>query len=70
MHGRELHEHILAQIEHRLGHRSWKWLAEQSGVPRTTLITQADRPRFSVDVLVRIAGALERDVEYFLPDGE
>jgi transcriptional regulator with XRE-family HTH domain len=65
--GRELHGYIRQQIERRLGGRSWKWLAEEAGVARTTLITQAARPRFSVEVLVRVAGALERDVAYFLP---
>lgn len=67
MRGRDLHAFILSRVRERLGDRSWSWLADEAGIPRTTLITQASRPRFSVDVLVNVAHALDRDVAYFLP---
>lgn len=68
--GRELHRHILERIERALGPRAWSWLAEEAGVPRSTLATQAAKPRFSVEVLLRVAQALNRDVTYFLPEVE
>lgn len=68
MRGRELHDHIRRQIERRLGGRSWTWLAEESGVPRTTLASQSKRPKFSVDVLLRVATALDQDVTDLLPE--
>lgn len=67
MRGKELHEYILSRVKQRLGSRSWRWLADRAGVPRTTLVTQASRPKFSVDVLVSVARALDRDVGHFLP---
>jgi hypothetical protein len=54
--GRELHEFILAQVERRLGPRSWAWLAREADVPRSTLMTQKGRPKFSVDVVASVAG--------------
>lgn len=70
MHGRELHQFILDRLEQRLGDRSWSWLARASGVPRTTLVTQASRRRFSVEVLVKVATALDEDVGHFLPSDD
>lgn len=64
---RDLHQGILARIELALGDRSWSWLSSKSGIPRSTLASQKGKPRFSVDVLVLIANALDRDVAYFLP---
>lgn len=48
--------------------RSWNWLAQESGVPQSTLATQLGKPKFSVDVLVRVSVALGKDIAYFLPD--
>ena len=66
--GRPLHEHIRCQIELALGRRSWAWLAETSGVPQSTLSNQTSRPRFSIDVLMRVSAALDRPPSFFLPD--
>lgn len=65
--GRDLHLHILSRVEEELGSRSWNWLAEQAGVPQSTLATQVGKPKFSVDVLVKIAQALEVDLGHFFP---
>lgn len=71
LYGRDLHEYIRGQIEERLGRRTWTWLAEQAGIPQSTLATQLAKPKFSVDVLVRIAEALEiRLGELFPPHDE
>lgn len=67
-HPRDLHRHIRRQIELGLGARSWNWLAKASGVAQSTLATQAGKPKFSVDVLIRVAAALDREVDFFLPD--
>jgi hypothetical protein len=67
MKGRELHEYIRVQIERRLGDRSWSWLAEQAGVARSTLASQRARPKFSIEVLVRVAGALNQELTALLP---
>ena len=50
---RELHTYIRMRIELAL--------------PQSTLASQAAKPKFSVHVLLRVASALERDVNYFLP---
>ena len=65
---RELHTHIRMRIELGLGNRSWSWLSRTAGVPQSTLASQAAKPKFSVHVLLRVASALERDVNYFLPE--
>jgi hypothetical protein len=65
---RELHTHIRMRIELGLGNRSWSWLSRTAGVPQSTLASQAGKPKFSVQVLLRVASALEKDVNYFLPD--
>lgn len=70
MKDRELHAFIRGEIERRLGPRSWSWLAREAKVPRSTLITQAARPKFSVSVLVRVAAAFDQDVSDLLPDAE
>lgn len=67
MRSRELHAHIRAKILLAKGDRSWNQLAKDAGVPHSTLATQAARPRFSLDVLLRLAGALDREPSYFLP---
>ena len=55
-------------IELALGTRSWSWLSRAAGVPQSTLWSQAAQPKFSVHVLLRVASALEKDVNYFLPE--
>lgn len=65
---RQVHVEIRNRIERALGNRNWSWLAARSGVPPSTLSNQRLRPRFSIDVLVAIADALERPVAEFLPD--
>ena len=64
---RQLHGHILTRIELALGQRPWSWLAREAGVPQSTLVSQAAKPKFSVEVLLRIAMALDRPITYFLP---
>ena len=67
-HPRQLHTHIRMRIELALGSRSWNWLSRTAGVPQSTLASQASKPKFSVYVLLRVAAALEKDVNYFLPE--
>lgn len=59
---RELHEHTRHRIERALGYRSWAWLAREACLPRSTLGTQRDGPKCSVETLVAVAHALGRDV--------
>lgn len=68
----ELHRHILYKIELALRGRSWNWLAQKSGISQSTLQTQKgtpDRPgpRFSLETLLAVGGALGKPVEWFLP---
>jgi len=42
-------------------------LAAEADLPRSTLVSQVYRRKFSVDVLVSVAHALEADVAAFLP---
>ena len=67
-HTRQLHTHIRMKIELALGGRSWNWLSRTAGVAQSTLASQATKPKFSVQVLVGVAAALEKDVNYFLPE--
>ena len=64
---RRVHEHIRTQIEGALCGRSVKWLAEEGGVSQSTLTAQMARPKFSLDVLLKVAPALREDIAYFLP---
>lgn len=64
---RQLHGYILMRVQLALGRRSWSWLARQAGVAQSTLASQAAKPKFSIEVLVRIARALDRPIAYFLP---
>ena len=66
--GRNLHLFVRSRIELALGSRHWKWLAKESGVPASTLSTQMNRPKITLDVLVRVTAALDRPVSFFLPD--
>ncbi len=65
--GRELHRQIKDRVTLALGPRSWSWLARQSGIPKSTLLTQARRPKFALDVFLLIAHTLGKDIAYFLP---
>ena len=65
---KELHRHIRSRIELALAGRSWSWLSRTADVPQSTLASQAAKPKFSVHVLLRVASALERDLNYFLPE--
>ena len=67
-HTRQLHTHIRMKIELALGGRSWNWLSRTAGVAQSTLASQATKPKFSIQVLVGVAAALEKDVNYFLPE--
>jgi hypothetical protein len=68
--GRELHCYVRRQIEEALGDRPWLWLAKASGVAPSTLSTQLNRPKFSLDVLARVAHALRVDIAYLLPGND
>lgn len=63
-----LHDHIKAKILSALSGRPLSWLAEKSGVPQSTLSTQMLRPKFSLEVLLKVSAALERDITDFLPE--
>ncbi|MDZ7779500.1 MAG: helix-turn-helix domain-containing protein [Gemmatimonadota bacterium] len=67
MRGRNLQEYIRRQITRRLGSRSWTWLADEAGVPRTTLVSQMSRSKLSVEVLVGVSEALNTDIRELLP---
>lgn len=60
--GRAMHIHMKAMIQDALGTRSWTWLAEQIGVPQSTLAGQVSKPRFSLDLAWRIARVLNLDL--------
>lgn len=66
--GRALHEHVRNRIEEVLGRRPQSWLAEEGGVAQSTLSRQMNGSKVSLDVLVRVAAALDRHVADFLPD--
>ena len=65
---KDLHAEIRSRIKTELGVRTWSWLAQASGVPPSTLSNQVNRPRFTLDVLVRIADALGKNLSHFLPN--
>lgn len=60
-------KHILRRVVLALGQRSWNWLAQESGVPQSTLATQYKRPRFTLETLIAIAPALKKPVVWFFP---
>lgn len=66
---REIHANVRSKIVHALRGRSWNWLAERSRVPQSTLARQAAHPKFSVEVLWRVAQVLDVDIGYFFPTG-
>ncbi len=61
----QLHTYIRARIEQALGGRSWNWLSRTAGIPQSTLASQVAKPRFSVDVLLLVATALEKDLNHY-----
>lgn len=64
--GRAIHAHAKRQISVALGNRSWSWLADQIGVPQSTLAGQVGKPKFSLEVIWRIAQVLELDLHELL----
>lgn len=60
--GRRLQVDLKNRIEEALSGRSWKWLAERIGVPQSTLAGQVAKPRFSLEVVWKIAQVLDLDV--------
>ncbi len=65
----QVQRHILKRILLALEGRSWNWLAEQSGVPQSTLASQYGHspPRFTLETLIQIAPVLKRPLVWFLP---
>lgn len=61
------HVEIRTRIETMLRGRTWRWLAQASGVPPSTLSNQLARPKFTIDVLYRLAEALECQAIDLLP---
>lgn len=64
--GRVLHWRVKTRISRALGDRSWKWLAKEIGVPQSTLASQVAKPKFSLEVVWRIACALDLDFNELL----
>lgn len=64
--GRELHVQVRRNIESALDGRSWSWLAGEIGVPQSTLAGQVCKPRFSLEVVWRIARVLDLDLNELL----
>jgi hypothetical protein len=64
---RNLHIQIRANIERELEGRTWSWLAENSGIPASTLSNQRSRPHFSLDVISKVAEALGADLLDLIP---
>ena len=52
--GQQLHAYIRERIELALGPRSWNWLAHQTGIPRSTLGSERNKPKFSLDVVLLV----------------
>lgn len=55
---RWVHHRIRSNIEAALDGRSWTWLAEEIGIPQSTLSGQVCKPKFSLGVVLRISGVL------------
>jgi len=58
----ELHAVIRDRIDTARGRLSLNKLAKSAGVPYATLHDQFSRPKFSIDVLVALAAALDTDL--------
>jgi len=65
--GRALHCYVRDRLRANLGSRSWTWLSEASGVPQSTLSNQLSKPKFSLEVIVRVAHALGIETASLLP---
>ena len=66
---RAVHIFIRGELDRRRKGRTWSALAEEADIPQSTLSNQLSRPRFSVDVLVRLARVLDISVRDLLPPG-
>lgn len=64
---RDVHRQIKARIKRALGRRSWTWLAKQSGIPQSTLSSQASREKFTVATLARVAETLGVTIAELVP---
>lgn len=64
--GRAFHIRVRRNIETALGERSWTWLAKEIGIPQSTLASQVGKPRFSLEVVARIAVVLKLDLHELL----
>ncbi len=64
--GRALHVHVKERIERELDGRSWSWLAQEIGVPQSTLAGQVCKPKFSLEVVWRISKVLGIGLEELL----
>ena len=67
---RRVHERIRAQIQRALGDRSWSWLARTAGIPISTLTDQMRKPGFDLYTLMRVAEALDCEIQDLLPADE
>lgn len=65
--GRDIHQHLLDRLNELRGARTWSALAEEADIPQSTLSNQVSRPRFSIDVVARLAYALEVPVAELFP---
>lgn len=62
-------KHILKRMLTALDHRSWNWLATETGIPQSTLANQYGRnpPRFTLETLIAAAPVLKKPLVWFLP---
>lgn len=64
---RHLRDFITKRIELALRGRSWSWLADQIGVRQSSLSTQKNDSRYSIETLVEVSRVLRKPIPYFLP---
>jgi hypothetical protein len=64
---RAVHYHIRDVLQGALGDRTWRWLAEEIGVPQSTLSGQVSKPKFSVAVVWKAARVLDLDFHELMP---
>lgn len=65
----DLHLEIRRRIETKVGFRSIRQLARDAGIPYSTLHQQITECRFSLEVLWRLADALQVDARDLIPPG-
>lgn len=63
---RELHTPIKGRLEKALAGRPQKWLAEQTGVPTSTLSAQLGKPNFTLEVLRACATVLDIELGWLV----